>query len=87
MWCRDDPHAPSWWNERNQTDPCDVNDTPTHPRGGGGEEVDEDDDGGSGVVVGGAWRRVNATDENRCIHHAYDRLLRISIAGISTPKG
>ncbi|GKB73343.1 hypothetical protein Tco_0934755 [Tanacetum coccineum] len=37
---------------------------------------------GEEEIIGG----LNATDENRCIHHVYDRLLRISIAGISTPK-
>ncbi|GKA54292.1 hypothetical protein Tco_0753241, partial [Tanacetum coccineum] len=29
----------------------------------------------------------NATEENRRNHYAYERFLRISIAGITTPKG
>ncbi|GKA06304.1 hypothetical protein Tco_0685528 [Tanacetum coccineum] len=51
---------------------------------------------GSGFVVAAEWLERcgavdggdrNATEENRRNHHAYDRLLRISIAEITTPKG
>ncbi|GJT13768.1 putative reverse transcriptase, RNA-dependent DNA polymerase, partial [Tanacetum coccineum] len=56
--------------------------------GGGAGLVGSDLMGGRGVGGVGMLRvGVNATDENRCIHHAYDRSLEISIAGISTPKG